>query len=151
MCNLDRHEIFLPHQQMMWSDCVSQDSMQEIENTLSVSIRRGLNREFGIFKIKSGCCHRLDFLFFFFLLQNHAPFAVTQRLLNYCCAHPCAPHSQADDQRVEPVIRMLKSSPSLGVCMSADTSEESHPPSISLTIPCINISFHDCKSYPSKS
>ena len=73
MRNLDRHEIFLPHQQMMWSNCVSQDSMQEIENTLGVSIRRRLNREFGIFKIvgrtgkaeKSGCCHRLDFLFFF--------------------------------------------------------------------------------------
>ena len=81
MRNLDRHEIFLPHQQMMWSNCVSQDSMQEIENTLRVSIRRGLNREFGIFKIvgrtgkaeKSGCCHRLDFLFFFFCFKIMPP------------------------------------------------------------------------------
>ena len=134
VCNLDRHEIFLPYQQMMWSNCVGWDSMQEIENTLSVSIRRGFNREFGIFKILEGLEKQKSqgavtgWIFFFFLLQNHTPWAVTQRLLNCRCAHPCAAHSQADDQRVECGIWMQKTSPSLGVCMSTDTSEERHPP-----------------------
>lgn len=81
--------------------------------------------------------------FFFFLLQNHAPSAVTQRSLNYCCAHPCAPHSQAHDQRVERGIWMLEASPSLGVCTSAGTSEERHPPpplqSHALTSHCMNV------------
>lgn len=89
VCNLDRHEIFLPHQQMMWNNCVGWDSMQEIENTLSVSIR-GFNREFGIFKILEGLEKQKSqgavtswiFLFFFFLLQNHAPSAVTIRVLH---------------------------------------------------------------------
>ena len=74
MYNLDGHEIFLPHQQMMLSNCVGQGSIQEIENSLSVSIRRGFNREFDIFKIvgrageaeKSGSCHSLDFVLFRF-------------------------------------------------------------------------------------
>ena len=45
MRNLDRHEIFLPHQQMMWSNCVSQDSMQEIENTLGILNRKNFIKE----------------------------------------------------------------------------------------------------------
>ena len=81
VCNLDRHEIFLPYQQMMWSNCVGWDSMQEIENTLSVSIRRGFNREFGIFKILEGLEKQKSqgavtgwiFFFFFFCFKFIPP------------------------------------------------------------------------------
>lgn len=45
--------MFLPHQQMMLSNCISPGSMQETEKTLSISIisiRKRFNRELDIFK-----------------------------------------------------------------------------------------------------
>lgn len=148
VCNLDKHGIFLPHQQMTWNNCVGRDSMQEIENTVSKEEDLIGNLVFsklleGLEKQKSQDAVTGWIFFFLFLLQNHAPSAVTQRLLNYCFAHPCAPHSQAHDQRVERGIWMLEASLPLGVCTSAGTSEERHPPpplqSHALTSHCMNV------------
>lgn len=115
-------------------------SIREFNKALDVLKIIGRARAVKVRKLPITAC---------FLLQSHIPSAVTQRWLNCCSGHLCAPHSQAGIERVECGTWMLKVAPSFGVCWSADTyigvlyRKRS---STSFPILCTYMSLAECKS-----
>lgn len=98
--------MFLPHQQMMLSNCISPGSMQETEKTLSISIisiRKRFNRELDIFKtiVRAGTpkIRKLPPIVFFCFKVT--PPQLWPRGIELLPCHLCAPYSQASNHSVE--------------------------------------------------